>query len=219
MTIAKISAALTEVMRSVAYVQKDRRAEFGDRYKYASEAAFIGAVRDSMVKNGLVLRPLSIVSTVTEHAPTKQGSRQFRCDIHAEYELTHSSGETLQVCSLGCGIDVGDKAAYKAMTGAYKYAIRQLLMLETGDDPDHHHSSAQESPVKSKSLGTIDAAFVSAVQALGVDYEALTAYLVDQNQPLPAQLPADRRAKLLAALEQGQAFRAKLDAFIGGSKP
>ena len=33
-------------------------------------------------------------------------------------------------------MDTGDKDSNKAMTAAFKYALRQTLMIETGDDPD-----------------------------------------------------------------------------------
>jgi hypothetical protein len=39
---------------------------------------------------------------------------------------------------------VGDKATAKAMTGAYKYALRQTFCIETGDDPDKDPSVDQE---------------------------------------------------------------------------
>jgi len=226
----QISSALSEVMRSVGYVQKDRRAEFGDRYKYASEAAFIGAVREAMVKSDLVLRPMKLDARTEEHAPTRQGARQYRCDLVATYELSHTSGETLIVQSLGCGIDVGDKAAYKAMTGAYKYAIRQLLMLETGDDPDHQHSSQQESAALNKPTATAakpppprekDATweasrsgFCAELGRLGVEYEKLAEYLESIGRERPSAMDAATRASLIRALKPETAFRAKFDAHL-----
>jgi hypothetical protein len=42
--------------------------------------------------------------------------------------------------SMGEGLDTGDKAVYKALAGAFKYAITQGLCIPTGeqDDPEHH---------------------------------------------------------------------------------
>jgi hypothetical protein len=45
------------------------------------------------------------------------------------------SGEELTVRVAGEGADAGDKAPYKAMTGALKYALLQSFLLATGDDP------------------------------------------------------------------------------------
>ena len=41
----------------------------------------------------------------------------------------------MSAMSSGEGSDTGDKASNKALTGAYKYALRQTFCIETGDDP------------------------------------------------------------------------------------
>lgn len=46
------------------------------------------------------------------------------------------SGEALTVKVLRERLDDGDKATYKAMTGALKYALLQSFMLASGDDPE-----------------------------------------------------------------------------------
>ena len=48
----------------------------------------------------------------------------------------------------GQGLDSGDKAPYKAMTGALKYALLQSFLLATGDDPEEeriNHTSGNGS--------------------------------------------------------------------------
>ena len=46
------------------------------------------------------------------------------------------TGEEITVKIAGEGLDSGDKAPYKAMTGALKYALLQSFLLATGDDPE-----------------------------------------------------------------------------------
>jgi hypothetical protein len=46
------------------------------------------------------------------------------------------SGETISFQSIGTGADSGDKAAYKAATGALKYALLTGFLIPTGDDPE-----------------------------------------------------------------------------------
>jgi hypothetical protein len=46
------------------------------------------------------------------------------------------SGEEIIAKVAGQGLDAGDKAPYKAMTGALKYALLQSFLLATGDDPE-----------------------------------------------------------------------------------
>lgn len=43
---------------------------------------------------------------------------------------------TIVVDTVGTGWDSQDKGSYKAMTGAYKYAILKLLSITTNDDPE-----------------------------------------------------------------------------------
>ncbi len=55
------------------------------------------------------------------------------------------TGEAITAKVAGQGLDSGDKAPYKAMTGALKYALLQSFLLATGDDPEEeriNHSSA-----------------------------------------------------------------------------
>jgi len=51
----------------------------------------------------------------------------------------------LNLDARGEGHDPGDKAGYKAWTGAYKYGPRSLLQLPFGDDPEAT-SCAETSP-------------------------------------------------------------------------
>ena len=53
------------------------------------------------------------------------------------------SGEELSVRVAGEGADAGDKAPYKAMTGALKYALLQSFLLSTGDDPEDERANSR----------------------------------------------------------------------------
>lgn len=46
------------------------------------------------------------------------------------------SGETKTASGLGTGADTGDKAAYKAMTGSLKYALKNSFMVADEADPE-----------------------------------------------------------------------------------
>ena len=67
------------------------------------------------------------------------------------YRLTHApSGESEDCQVLGEASDAGDKAAPKALTGAYKYFLRQTFLIETGDDPGRYASADQEAAPANK---------------------------------------------------------------------
>ncbi len=124
-----ISEAIHAIYSEIGYVQKEGQVNFGNtKYKYAGEAAFIAALRPVMVKHNVTVE----VSNV-ELLNATPGHVVVKC----EYKFNHSPSLTyITVASLGEGKDSGDKAIPKALTGAYKYALRQTFMLETGDDPD-----------------------------------------------------------------------------------
>jgi hypothetical protein len=50
------------------------------------------------------------------------------------------------VPSLGAGTDSGDKAPYKAMTGASKYAELLSFLIPTGDDPEKDEKPSRQRP-------------------------------------------------------------------------
>ena len=52
------------------------------------------------------------------------------------------TAEEISVKVAGEGLDPGDKAPYKAMTGALKYALLQSFLLATGDDPEEERLNA-----------------------------------------------------------------------------
>lgn len=142
--MSPLLVALLAVMNDVKYVQKGGENEFHG-YKYATEADTIAAVRPVLIKHGLVLVPSMVGGLNT---PDANGNT----NIVMRYRLYHAaSGQQISIDIPASGNDrnskggVGDKGVYKAMTGAMKYALRQLLMLETGEDPEKGSDHDQES--------------------------------------------------------------------------
>ena len=127
--------AVNYVMQQVSYVQKERGRDLP--YTFASEAAFINTVRPHMVKVGLFVYPSSMRDIPAESFTSKKGSVINITKLAMTYCFHHApSGTAFCVNVIGKGMDSGDKDSNKAMTAAFKYALRQTLMIETGDDPD-----------------------------------------------------------------------------------
>jgi hypothetical protein len=135
--------ALNAVMQQVGYVQKSRTPSLN--YSFAGEAALIAAIRPYLVENGIVVVPAGIREMRLETYETKNGATMNRTVAIFAFMFAHGPSDThIIVEVMGEGADGGDKSANKAMTGAYKYALRQALMIETGDDPDAESSDHQE---------------------------------------------------------------------------
>ena len=66
--------------------------------------------------------------------------------------LIHESGETLELCGYGHGIDSQDKSAGKATTYALKYCLLYTFLVPTGkiDDADTEHSNNIDVPKLNK---------------------------------------------------------------------
>ena len=137
----KITEALHSIMSKVTYVQKGGFNKFHG-YKYAGEADLLAVLRPAMIEAGLLLLPSGV-----EMTPVDQYGNTH---VSISYTLAHKDGDVWpdKLVAYGCGNDknksggLGDKGAYKAMTGANKYLLFKLFQIETGDDPE----SAEHDP-------------------------------------------------------------------------
>ena len=113
----------------------------GLKYTFASEADLIALVRPALIESGILITPVASEVVKDGEFKTSGGSVMRRVVVRMVYRFTHvGTGWYEDVEMHGEGADIGDKAANKAMTDAFKYAIRQWLMIETGDDPDKQSS-------------------------------------------------------------------------------
>jgi hypothetical protein len=166
MTIHK---ALLEVMNEVGYVQKTGKMDFGNtKYSYAGEVDLIKALRPALVKAGITFRcsGIDVINcddfiTYKEWNGKTTESLNHRFLAKYTFAFTHAESDTsIDAFAVGDGMDSGDKASYKAATGALKYALRQTFIIETGDDPDDVHS--ETSQTQYDGVGFIKAGFKTA---------------------------------------------------------
>lgn len=141
-----IHTAINKIMQEVGYVQKTGKVSgYGANYSYAGEAALIEAIRPSMVTNGVYMHVSKVIDVSREPYTTAKGTNMVNTIIQAMVTFTHApSATSIETFSCGEGSDSGDKSSNKAMTGLYKYAMRQTFCIETGDDPDKQPSEEQE---------------------------------------------------------------------------
>ena len=103
-------------------------------------ADLAGSVGDILAELGVVVIPqLQSISTET---PRSSSDRIARVVMNYRF-VDARSGEELIVRVAGEGADAGDKAPYKAMTGALKYALLQSFLLATGDDPEDERANSR----------------------------------------------------------------------------
>ncbi len=142
---AKEAAPVRSLVKKLAEVKGavDRIAKNGHNdhfnYDFATESDIAAAVRKEMADRHLVMFP-NVTKTEWEKVPRKNGETKL-CTLTVEFTVEDGdSGETRRFTILGQGEDSMDKATYKAMTGAEKYALLKLFMIPTGDDPEKSES-------------------------------------------------------------------------------
>jgi len=125
---------LAEVRRRIGYVQKRGHNERGN-YSYVTAADIAGSIGDLLSELGVVVIP-SLENITYESAATRGETTRMAQVVMAYTFADVDSGEEIVAKVAGQGLDPGDKAPYKAMTGALKYALLQSFLLATGDDPE-----------------------------------------------------------------------------------
>jgi hypothetical protein len=167
---------LGEVRRRIGYIQK-RGYNERHNYNYVAAADIAGTVGDILAELGVVVIPRLENITYEPHAPGRLDSVRVARVIMAYTFTDVNSAEEITARVAGEGLDVGDKASYKAMTGALKYALLQSFLLATGDDPEDERADSR-SAFGSERL--ITAEQVSQLQGLieetGTDLERVLAY-------------------------------------------
>lgn len=144
---------LSEVMAQVSHVPKTGRNNFHN-YDYATEADIVAAVRQAMAERHLMLMP-SVEKTEWRDVPKKSGGSEKLCTLTVKFSvLDGDTGERLDFIVLGEGQDGGDKATYKAMTGATKYALLKLFLIPTGDDPEKDSAPPPRAAPRQQSAAT-----------------------------------------------------------------
>jgi hypothetical protein len=138
--IGKLAAKVAAVIKATGWVPKDGHNAFHN-YNYATESGLLAHIRGPLAEQGIVIIPDVEAMTVASIA-TKQGQDRL---VTLTVRFTVTDGESeFSFRAIGEGQDRGDKAAYKAMTGAEKYAVMKLLLIPTGDDPSPQGASDPE---------------------------------------------------------------------------
>lgn len=134
-SITNIANALAKMQPELSIISKSGENKF-DKYTYATLEDYIKGTRDIMSKHGFfMVSSVENLDQLTDR-PTRNGGLEHAVQIKLTVRLIHQSGEWIEISCIGEGQDRADKAVYKAITGARKYAIASLLGLATSDDPE-----------------------------------------------------------------------------------
>lgn len=104
-----------------------------DKYSYFSEAQYKALFTKLFSTHGLELSFSEVSYDVFDGTEKQSNGRLTRL----EFALTDTETGFFETTVItGEGIDKGDKAGYKAFTGALKYYLANTFLVATGDDPE-----------------------------------------------------------------------------------
>ena len=111
-----------------------------DNYDYFSEEQYKELFTELFSEHGLELKFTEIEHEMFDGTEKQGNGRKVKLEFYlfdietGFYETTAVSGE---------GIDKGDKAVYKAYTGALKYYLADTFIVPTKDDPEKESQSVK----------------------------------------------------------------------------
>jgi len=134
MSDKKLAAKLAEIMGEIGRIAKGGT-NSAQGYKYVMASQVADAVREKLAAHNVIMLPVGADVVESTRTPSE---KQSLLTIRFTWRfIDGDSGETLDFQSVGTGADSGDKAAYKATTGAIKYALLTAFLIPTGDDPEN----------------------------------------------------------------------------------
>jgi hypothetical protein len=167
---------LAEVRRRIGYIQKRGHNERFN-YSYVTAADIAGSIGDILAELGVVVIPR--LEDISYESAVGRGEATRMARVIMAYTFADvDSGEEVIAKVAGQGLDPGDKAPYKAMTGALKYALLQSFLLATGDDPEDERVDARfTTPGSDRPISADEVrALQSLIDDTGTDLERVLAY-------------------------------------------
>ena len=129
-----LATKLAEACDKVSGIEKKGRND-QQKYSYVKAADVAKAIRHELYSRGVVIITNEL-ELLSERMQTNSGGWMTEIRLKTEYVVTDGH-EELRFSGYGVARDSGDKAVYKAKTGALKYFLRGLgLIPDEKDDPE-----------------------------------------------------------------------------------
>lgn len=122
--------ALRKMLKEKGVLKKGGVNEYS-KYSYFTEAQYKELFTELFSEVGLELK-----FTEIEYATFDAGKSNGRMPKLQFTLMDIDTGYGEETIITGEGLDTGDKAGYKAYTGALKYYLANTFMVATGDDPE-----------------------------------------------------------------------------------
>lgn len=203
-----VHQAIAAAALAVGAVGKGGKMEAGPaRYKYRTLDDLMNAVHEPLCDNGVTFVPSNIQMLDTIEKTTKSGSIQYHLRALVTYAIYGPAGDCVYATVIAEGTDTGDKAGNKLMSGAYKYAIGQVLSIPFSmEDQD----ATLSEPVNAPNVHELHLILERTATKLGMSVEDITKKWRKENGDITVEqflaLPADR---IYGYVRQAAAFAGK----------
>lgn len=185
--LQKKKNAVRKALNDKGILQKGATNSF-DHYKYFSEAQYKKLFTELFSKNGIELKFDELDYCAFEGTEKQANGRMPKLEF-ALIDIDTGFFETTVIT--GEGIDKGDKAGYKAYTGALKYFLANTFMVATGDDPDSDspnnkmNNKKSNKTYKNENTSKASPEQIDRIKALVTDISAMLNYCkVDKIEDL-----------------------------------
>lgn len=141
---------LRKALKEKGILKKEGKNTY-DKYTYFSEAQYKELFTGLFVDCGLELKFNEIAYDTFTGSEKQSNGRMPKLEFEL-MDIDTGFGETTVIT--GEGIDKGDKAGYKAYTGAVKYYLANTFLVATGDDAEKDSPSEK---MNDKQITDLDA--------------------------------------------------------------
>ena len=133
---------INEVRIAVGYVVKDASVQ---GYRAVTHDMVTAAVRQALIKNGIVTRQTLKSTEMLEVGTTKSGATQRMLDNIYQVDFINMDDpkDLMSIDVQAQAIDMADKASGKAASYAMKYAILKTFNLETGENEESRQEAIE----------------------------------------------------------------------------
>lgn len=167
-----------------------------DKYKYFTEAQYKQLFTSLASEAGV---ELTATTVNVEHF---QGSEKmpYGRRVTVDFVLKDTATDETETSRfVGEALDKGDKAIYKAYTGAFKYFLAVVFAVATGDDPETSGAEQEPEPyITQKQIGILTAMYG------GQDNPKLLKLLASNNITELKKMPFNVAVDLIEKLEKAQ---------------
>ena len=174
-----VHQAIAAAAAEIGAVGKDSKMQAGPaKYNYRGIDDLVDAVHPIIAAHGVTFAPDSINVLDRMEKTTRSGSTQYHLRAIVTYHVYGPAGDHIAASVLAEGTDTGDKAGNKLMSGAYKYALSQVLSVPFSmDDQDAEYSEPVAPPAANLNIMNSEEAMeviVANAEKLGKSLEDVT---------------------------------------------